>query len=121
MVPLRSVSLTPRLVRGWLAAYALAVVGAWLIADYVGAHVLSVVVPGVYGAFLGAVAVRVAGRAGPALAGPVLLGSAASALLAFRVFGEPLGATGRWLPPLLAALLGAVLGMAVASDPHREP
>jgi hypothetical protein len=107
MTPFASTPLTPRLVRGWLAAYALAVAGAWLTADYVGAHVLSVLVPGVYGAFLGAVAARVAGRVSVPLAGPVLLGSAATALLAFRVFGEPLGATGRWLPPLLAALGGA--------------
>jgi hypothetical protein len=119
MVPFAPASLTPRLVRGWLAAYVLAVAGAWLTADYVGAHVLSVLVPGVYSAFLGAVAARVAGRVTVRLVGPVLLGAAASALLAFRVFGEPLGATGRWLPPLLTALVGAVLGMVVAGEPSR--
>jgi hypothetical protein len=114
------------LVRCLLAAWVSALLGAVLGYNYVGAQFFSLLVPGLVGAV-----VAVAGRraAGGGLSGPELLGSrlvtagyaTVSALYAFRFADEPYGPTGRWLPPVVCALVGAVVGEMNAAPPRRGP
>jgi hypothetical protein len=113
--------LSPYLVRGWLAAYALAVAGGWLTADYVGARVLSILAPGAYGVLTGAVAIWLGRTHAWTLVVPTVTASAGSALLAFKAFGVPYGATGRWLPPVIAAVVGATLGVLAVGGPRPAP
>jgi uncharacterized protein (DUF983 family) len=91
----------------------LAVVGAAVGQEYVGAHLFSWIFPGLVGVVIAALALTVAGPVHPGLrhlVGLVSAGYAAiSALLDFRFTHEPYGPVGRWLPPLVAAVVAAAV------------
>lgn len=95
----------------------LAVLGGALGQEYVGARWFSVLFPALVGVVVGAAAAAVAGPVPPALghAVAVLSGGYAgiSALLDFRFTDLPFGPAGRWLPPLVAAVVAGVAGAEV--------
>lgn len=94
-----------------------AVAGAALGQEYVGARVFSIVFPALVGLVLAALTVAGAGPLRPGLRHLVAMALAGcaglSALLDFRFTGEPFGSAGRWLPPLVAAVVAAALGSEV--------
>jgi hypothetical protein len=94
-----------------------AVAGAALGQEYVGARVFSIVFPALIGLVLAALATAWAGPLRPEfrhLAAAGLAGCAGlSALLDFRFTDEPFGPAGRWLPPLVAAVVAGALGTEV--------
>jgi len=61
VAPPRPVADDERLVRGALAAYAVAVVGGWIVSEYVGATLFSYAGPFLLGLFCGTAATRAAG------------------------------------------------------------
>ena len=110
-------------VRASLAAYAVAIIGGHVGADYVGAdHGFSLSVPVIVGVVCGWAASRAVGvtRAYPVRLVAALY-AAASSPLAFRVNGEDFGGTGRWLPPIVAAVVGALVGTYIDPRPRDEP
>lgn len=113
--PLAAARPTPVvLVATGVAGSLLAVAGAAIGQEYVGAQVFSVLLPALVGLAIAMAAAAVAGTP-PA---PVRRAVAAlcagyagiSALLDFRFTDLPFGSTGRWLPPLAAAVLVAAAG-----------
>jgi hypothetical protein len=111
-----------RYVRAALAATPCAVAGGFVSADYVGAGGFSVVLPLIVGIVTGWAASRAVGVTRRfdvrIIAG---LYAAASAPLGFRVNGEAFGGAGRWLPPVLAALVGGLCGTYIDPRPRDEP
>lgn len=110
-------------VRAALAAYAVAIVGGHVGADYVGAdHGFSLFLPVIVGVVCGWAASRAVGvtRAYSVRAVAALY-AAASSPLAFRVNGEAFGGAGRWLPPIVAAVAGALIGTYIDPRPRDEP
>lgn len=94
-----------------------AVAGAALGQEYVGARVFSVVFPALVGLVMAALATTWAGPLRPGLRHllATALGGCAglSALLDFRFTDEPFGPVGRWLPPLVAAVVAGAVGAEV--------
>jgi hypothetical protein len=110
-----------RVVRAALAAYLVAVVGGSVAGDYVGAQFFSLAVPLLLGLGCGWAAARAAGRTRDwdvRLIAAVY--AVVGAALAFRVNDEPFGSAGRWLPPLAAALAGALCGAYVEAPPPKD-
>ena len=91
-------------------------VGAQVLSEYVGMHVFSWLLPGLLGAGsgeLGSSVLHPGDRDGPGPAARIAVSFAAvvapalAAAAAFPVSGMPTGPVGRWLPPVLAAAVGA--------------
>lgn len=96
-----------------VAGTLLATTGAAIGQEYVGAQVFSVLLPALVGVVIAATAAALVGSPPTPVrhAVAVLCGAYAgiSALLDFRFTDLPFGPTGRWLPPLAAAVVaGAV-------------
>ena len=100
------------------------VVGAAVGQEYVGAQYFSWLFPGLIGLACSSAAVRLAGplRARPALALRLMAGGygAVSALLDFRFTQLAFGPVGRWLPPVLAAIVGGVVLRPHELDPVKR-
>jgi hypothetical protein len=97
---------------------AIAEIGALVLSEYVGTAVFSWLLPGLLGAGSGELASTVSypirrARPAPAVRAIVAVAGIAAPVLAtlqaFRLADIPYGSTGRWLPPVLAAIAGAVL------------
>lgn len=102
------------LVAAAAAGSLLAVTGAAIGQEYVGAQVFSVLLPALVGVAIATAAAAVAGTP-PAAVRHALAALCAgyagiSALLDFRFTELPFGPTGRWLPPLVAAVLAGAAG-----------
>lgn len=112
-------------VRAGAAGNALTLIGGALGLEYVGAHVFSIVWPGLVGMVCGAAGVLFLRRVGLGLVGR-LIGAgygALSALYAFHFAATPLGVPGRWVPPMLAAAAAAILlpGLLTSGGAPRRP
>lgn len=112
-------------IRAGAAGNALTLIGGALGLEYVGAHVFSIVWPGLVGMVCGAVGLIFLRGVGLGLVGR-LIGAgygALSALYAFHFAATPLGVPGRWVPPMLAAAAAAILlpGLLTSGGEPRRP
>ena len=100
------------------------VLGSALGQEYVGARFFSVVFPALVGLALAFVMAVAAGPVRPpvraALAALAAGYAAISALLDFRFTDLPYGSPGRWLPPVLAAVLAAAIAGLGFARPAQE-
>lgn len=107
------------LAAGAATANLVTILGGGIASEYVGAKVFSVLMPGLVGAAIGGCSLAVAraasrrGRLPEGMRSSLRVLAAAhavlSALYGFRFANTAYGTTGRWLPPVLAAALGAWL------------
>jgi hypothetical protein len=97
---------------------AIAELGALVLSEYVGTAVFSWLLPGLLGAGSGELASTVAypmrrSRPTPAVRAVVaaagVVAPVVATLQAFRIADVPFGPVGSWLPPVVAAVVGAVL------------
>lgn len=121
VAPVRVVGDDERLVRGALAAYAVAVPAAWVVAEYVQATLFAYAGPFLLGLFCGTAATRAAGTDRRPGAGSPVAGRVRWAAVALGVLGVALGfllegsrtpVSGRFdvLGPYALALAGGWLG-----------
>lgn len=126
---LRRVEACASLAAAGLLCTAIALAGAAVGQEYVGAQYFSVVFPGLVGVACGAGAARGAARgAGPGV--PSLIWwlrleaggyAAVSALLSFRFTDLPYGPVGRWLPAVFVGAFLAALAVGGATGRSRPP
>lgn len=97
---------------------AIALIGALVLSEYVGTAVFSWLLPGLLGAGSGELASSVSypvrrSRPSPGIRAIVAAAGLAAPVVAtvqaFRLADVPYGPAGRWLPPVIAAVAGAVL------------
>lgn len=122
--------LTELLVRAGLAAFAIALLGAWIGTQYVRNKGFSLLAPGLVGIAVAWAAAAAAGSAPRRITGLVAAaGAVLSAALAFRVYAagglSPWHPAGRVLPPYAAAVVGVlvwplVFGTSGRRDDDRE-
>jgi hypothetical protein len=112
-----------RWVRATLAGFVGMLVSGFISADYVGAdNGFSLILPFIFGIVTGWICSRAVGvtRAWDIRALAAVFAGLSSPL-AFRVNGEAFGHPGRWLPPILAAVAGALGGTYIDPRPRDEP
>jgi hypothetical protein len=108
---------------------AIAEVGALVLSEYVGTSVFSWLLPGLLGAGSGELASTVSHPVRRARPLPVIrvavwvagiVAPVVATLQAFRLADVPYGAAGRWLPPVAAAIAGAVLMLLLPTPGSRR-
>ena len=107
------------LTAGAITANVVTIIGGGIASEYVGARFFSVIMPGLVGAAVGGCSIAVARAASRRARLPEGMRSSLrvlttayavlSALYGFRFASTAYGSVGRWLPPVVAAALGAWL------------
>jgi hypothetical protein len=125
-VPVRPVGPVEVLVRAGLAGYATAAVGGWIATQYVGVHVMSLLVPAVVGLAVAASASAACGRPSDAIRRAVTLVAAAAALLGvglgFRLFPiSPVESAALVAAPYACALAGVLAWPILFGPVRRRP
>lgn len=107
---------------------AIAEIGALVLSEYVGTAVFSWLLPGLLGAGSGELASTMSypirrARPAPATRAIICLAGIAAPVVAtvqsFRLTDIPYGPAGRWVPPVVAAVVGAVLMWLLPPSGHR--